>query len=298
MARRLAVVSVQPAGHSSAAFDWDHYPARSAGELSRSSTSPLPRGVLSGELCSRLLSGWAAWRGNRVARLRVASHATALWATMGYPAPRGLVGLLAFGGLSDAGSWWLPHKLPHFLSAGYGACNHLHVGVQPHSWKHFHCYLVACQRRYSRGCFGTTLSSRGPDQLDFGRRHRLWGASTADSHPDPRSAWLTRNWQNWKRVESRWRCMLSSSFRAEGLVYRRRLEREGQRFVCVRTSLSHKRGLETFHPFTHKIAPADGSSLDGRSPMRLHSADSRPLGQLGPLDCQESCTRVVMHLYR
>ena len=69
-----------------------------------------------------------AARGNRLAWLRAAPHATALWATVGYPAPGCLVGLLAFAVLPDAGSWGrarhqlrhLPHKLLHFSSDGYG----------------------------------------------------------------------------------------------------------------------------------------------------------------------------------
>ena len=101
MARRVAVVSVHPAGHSSAALAWDHAPARNAGEFSRSYARLT--GELSGDLCHRLLWGCAA-RGNRLARLRAAPHATALWATEGDPAPGCLVGLLACAVLPDAGS--------------------------------------------------------------------------------------------------------------------------------------------------------------------------------------------------
>ncbi len=49
--------------------------------------------------------GVGATRGNRLARLRAAPHATALWATVGYPVPGCLVGLLAFAALPVAGSW-------------------------------------------------------------------------------------------------------------------------------------------------------------------------------------------------
>ena len=142
-ARRLAVVSVHPAGHPGADLAWDHYPARNPGEFSRSYARLT--GDLSAVLCHRLLWGCAA-RGNRLARLRAAPHATTLWATVGHPAPGCLVGFLAFAILPDAGSWGrarhqlchLPHKLLHFSSDGYGIRHHLYVGLQPHRRKHFH----------------------------------------------------------------------------------------------------------------------------------------------------------------
>jgi len=102
MARQLAVVSVHSTGHPGADFAWDHYPARSACQFSRS-YSPLT-GELSGVLCRRLLWGWAA-RGNWLAWLRVAPHATALWSIVEHTAPGCLVGFLAFAVLPDTGSW-------------------------------------------------------------------------------------------------------------------------------------------------------------------------------------------------
>jgi hypothetical protein len=100
--RWLAVVSVHPAGHPGADFAWNHYSARSACQFSRS-YSPLT-GELSGVLCRRFLWGWAA-RGNWLAWLRAAPHATTLWSIIEHTAPGCLVGFMAFTVLPDTGSW-------------------------------------------------------------------------------------------------------------------------------------------------------------------------------------------------
>src|SRR5581483_122528 len=101
-ARGLAVVCVHPAGYSSGDGAWGPCPTRSAGELSWSSS--LLSGEVSVSLSCHLFRGWAAGRGNRMARLRTATYAISLWCVTGDPPPGCLVDILALAALPYLGS--------------------------------------------------------------------------------------------------------------------------------------------------------------------------------------------------
>src|SRR5271157_485479 len=150
-ARRLGMVCVHPAGHSSIDPVWDPCPAGSAVKFSGSSS--IFSSEVSVSLYPHLFWGWAAGRGNRMARLRSAAHAIPLWRIAGHSAPGCLVDILAPGGLpyrvtgGRARHWFicLLLQFTYFFPAGYGPGDHYDLGLQPYSGEHFHCDFAACQ---------------------------------------------------------------------------------------------------------------------------------------------------------
>ena len=176
---------------------WNHYPTRRAGELSRFSAHLACE--LPVDLCRCLLWGRASGRGTRLAWIRATPYATTLWATVGHTTLGHLVDFLASAGLPDLGSRGRPrhrfgsflHQPPHFSSIGYRTRNHPNLDFQSHRRQYFYRSPGAYQCQCPTGCFGTTLSRCGYDQIEPGSHHWLWSARAPDYHPDTRSAWLS-----------------------------------------------------------------------------------------------------------
>jgi len=151
---------------------WDHHPARIACEIE--GLSPILLVYPVAFFAVFLQTGLP--EGNRLARLRTAPYATALWATAGYAASWCLMGISGIrvyfltpnhgGGPGTSFSTVLTGFLI-FLVMVIAIAIIMGRGFQPHSRKRLHRQRAAHQHQYPGSCVDTTVRPVNETTLDL-----------------------------------------------------------------------------------------------------------------------------------